>query len=67
MEDTKQLYDLIQGLSDRVLELELQLSVTLIQLKEHRHRDEIGGPAVLLHEQQLDEPPFDDEPPPELD
>jgi hypothetical protein len=62
-EDTAQLFESIMKLSDRLLEVELQLSVALIQLTEHVHPVPGTGSAVLLREQQqLEDVP---EPPPD--
>jgi hypothetical protein len=58
MEEITQLYEQNRLLSDRVLQLELQLSVMQIQLTEHVHSSAIGKP-ILFEEQQLEDPPPD--------
>jgi hypothetical protein len=48
MDEAYQLFELIRALSDRVLNLELQLSIVQIQLDDHRkaHREEPPVPDV---------------------
>jgi hypothetical protein len=69
VEEISQLYNQNLLLSERVLQLELQLSVMQVQLKEHAHRyvdfpsgeQRLIDEAVLFQEQQLEDP-LPDEP-----
>jgi hypothetical protein len=57
MDEAYQLFELIKALSDRVLNLELQLSIVQIQLDDHRkaHREEPPFPDMPSeHDQGLD-------------